>query len=248
MSVPDDLKTETVVDNLFALPWLNLEEFYVHYSQIDHANMEKHLHSSLKDNKLPHLRSLGIQQNYVTKPIVAIDLFYDVVNCVKIFRKCYLRDFFVEGLSHLEIRSCRIVPGYLSTLRNCVLLSFQTLILSDCGLNSDDLNSLAQASVDGRLPELKYLDLSHNKLTGAKRLFWSSSSMNQLLTLDIRNNYLDIIDITSFMTQVKRDGLLGILQELGIDHYPNMNTQWPHLKALYCWLVRVSLLITLMGP
>ena len=40
--------------------------------------------------------------------------------------------------------------------------SLTNLLLSGCLLGPQDFSNLAQASVNGKLPELKHLDVSHN--------------------------------------------------------------------------------------
>ena len=70
--------------------------------------------------------------------------------------------------------------------------SLDTLILSDCGLNSLDLSSLAQASADGKLPELRHLDISHNGQVhnchndaGLRNLFSFPCKWKRLISLNI---------------------------------------------------------------
>ena len=108
--------------------------------------------------------------------------------------------------------------------------------MNDCELTSQDLSSIAQAAEEGRLPELKHLDLSYNRMSGEglMSLFDTSCHWDQLLSLDIGNNLLGRSDITcALMKKVETNGLLGSLQELGIDKYPVRGTIWPDLKVLY---------------
>ena len=51
------------------------------------------------------------------------------------------------------------MTGTLSILLCHSFPSLDTLILSDCAVNSDDLSSLAQATVKLRLPQLRHLDI-----------------------------------------------------------------------------------------
>ena len=114
-------------------------------------------------------------------------------------------------------------------------LPIHTLILSDCGLNSEDLCSLAQAGKEGRLPELKYLGLPGSKMTcsGLMRLFYASYGWDQLLSLDIRDTLWFSSDIKYVTEKVKTCNLLSSLQKLAIDSYPDVNPCWHHLSALY---------------
>ena len=65
-------------------------------------------------------------------------------------------------LHKLDISQGSGVTEVLSLLLCHHFPSLENLILSDCGLNAQDLNSLAKANIKGRLPELKYLDISGN--------------------------------------------------------------------------------------
>ena len=65
-------------------------------------------------------------------------------------------------LNKIEICHSPGITGNLSILLCHSFPSLNSLILSDCGLNSQDLCSLAQASLEGRLPQLRHLDISDN--------------------------------------------------------------------------------------
>ena len=66
-------------------------------------------------------------------------------------------------LYKLDISHSSGVTGVLSILLCHSFPALETLILSDCWLNSDDLRSLAQGNTKGRLPKVKYLDISQNQ-------------------------------------------------------------------------------------
>ena len=68
----------------------------------------------------------------------------------------------VLKLSKLDVSHSSGITGNLSVILCHSLPSLNSLILSNCGLNSQDLCSMAQASVEGRVPELKHLDISEN--------------------------------------------------------------------------------------
>ena len=60
--------------------------------------------------------------------------------------------------------------------------SLDTLILSDCGLNSQNLSSWAKACTKNRLPLLKHLSLSQNEqIMSLERLFSFKAQWDQLL-------------------------------------------------------------------
>ena len=62
--------------------------------------------------------------------------------------------------------------------------TLNTLILSDCDLNSNDLQSLARANVEGKLPQLRHLDVSWNNDVKISDLFAHSAQWNQLTTFE----------------------------------------------------------------
>ena len=102
--------------------------------------------------------------------------------------------------------------------------SLSSLILSDCGLNSHDLCSLAQASVEGRFPVLKQLDISYNDDICSDALFHSSCQWNKLFKLNI----------TGIRHQNIKSGSLQSLQELSLSDCNILiqNTWWPDLQIL----------------
>ena len=102
--------------------------------------------------------------------------------------------------------------------------SLNSLILSDCGLNSHDLCSLAQASVEGRFPVLKQLDISYNDDVCSDALFHSSCQWNKLFKLNI----------TGIRHQNIKSGSLQSLQELSLSDCNILiqNTWWPDLQIL----------------
>ena len=97
-----------------------------------------------------------------------------------IFRRNLHQTVRILDLSH----SLEMTEG-MSKLLNNTLSKLNTLNLSDCGLHSRDLSSLAKASVQNRLPQLKCLDISQNDSIADKLhyLFHDSSARNQLICL-----------------------------------------------------------------
>ena len=94
-----------------------------------------------------------------------------------------------KGLNHrlhkLDISHSSGITGNLSVLLHHSFPTLNSLTLSDCELNSQDLCSLAQASVEGRLPQLNHLDISENQTICVPDLFSSSCKWGQLLKLNI---------------------------------------------------------------
>ena len=124
------------------------------------------------------------------------------------------------------------IKGTLSSILRVIFPYLKTLIFRGCNLSSEDLHSLAQAYVEGKLPKLKHLDISHNNLESdeAVESFSHRSRWDQLLSLNIMK------------TRFSQDGLhkrvasgcLSSLQELRISEYPHqpISISWPCLRIL----------------
>ena len=60
--------------------------------------------------------------------------------------------------------------------------SLQGLTVRNCGLNEDDLRSLARANVAGKLPELRHLDISRNGLKKSLELLTKDPETDRKLS------------------------------------------------------------------
>ena len=92
----------------------------------------------------------------------------------------------IHKLHKLDISHSSGVTGTLSILLCHSFPSLNSLVLSDCGLNSQDLHSLALASVKDRLPVLRYLNISKNGdlVDGCENLFSSNAQWKKLKHLN----------------------------------------------------------------
>ena len=90
-----------------------------------------------------------------------------------------------SNVHKLDISHGSHIAGKLFILVGHSLPSLNTLILSNCGLTSKDLQCLARASMHGRLPKLEHLDVSRNGYTQSnlKDLFSFQQKWNNLLFL-----------------------------------------------------------------
>ena len=93
-------------------------------------------------------------------------------------------------VSKLDVSKSTGITGALSVFLSHNFPSLEHLILSDCGLNSDDLSSLVKASSEGRLPELKHLDLSDNEAIRGqwRHLFSHDHQWSHLLSLNVKQD------------------------------------------------------------
>ena len=156
LSLPSYLRGN-IGENLFAVPWLNLERFYLQGS----LPSQRDLHEALKANKLPNIIYLGI---------AGMDLYLDLQTKVEslVLKDCVLEHDFLdlpETSSKLCFRSCSRVSVCLPHVLQAVPPSLISLILRDCGLDKEALSHVIQASDNDRLPNLKLLDITENGLS-----------------------------------------------------------------------------------
>ena len=131
----------------------------------------------------------------------------------------------VEGklpqLRHLDISKNEDV--IISDLFTHSFPRLNTLILSWCKLNANDLQSLARANVDGKLPQLRHLDISKNEDVIISDLFTHSAQWNQLKTLETYD--VNVLNIEpEFLTS---------LEELGVSRLHEQNPSLPDVTR--CW-------------
>ena len=136
-------------------------------------------------------------------------------------------------LFHLDISHSSGISGKLHYLVGYSFPFLTDLILSDCGLNSLDLTSLVKASVKGRLPELKHLDISVNPETVGhlQNLFEMRQKWTGLLKLNITQDVSLDVDLQALSNAVEA-GALANLQDLSLSahayhklpiaHWPNV--------------------------
>ena len=144
--------------------------------------------------KLTHL---GMSLSWcLTIPICLDDIILDRVDGIKtlVLRNCVdnpetlLIDVSTkcDSLTLLDITHCRVLSENLKELLANSFPYLATLVLENCRLSSEDVNSLTQAKIGGRLPQLRHLDISHNMLTyGDLESLVNSCSWKDLLTLNI---------------------------------------------------------------
>ena len=217
---------------------------------IDEEDYE-HICSATNETSLPKLRDLNISVlrtgDVISKPRLRL------LNCLNLL--CLTFNGFLllpsdlntvalsakaSNVSKLDISHSSGISGTLSTFLCHSFPSLETLILSDCGLNSDDLTSLAQASVEG-LPELKHLDLSDNEVIIGqwRHLFSQSQQWSHLLSLNVKQKWDTQFreDYRHLVNQV-RLGALENVQHLTLCCDNNLSAEsyldvaWPNVQSL----------------
>ena len=86
-------------------------------------------------------------------------------------------------LTELDLSWSSGLTGNLSVLFTHSLPTLNTLVMRSCVLNANDVQSLARANVEGKLPQLRHLDVSWNNDVKISDLFAHSAQWNQLKTL-----------------------------------------------------------------
>ena len=236
---------ECFCTEFFIFPWLNLMSLCVDFRLDSYRTIG--LCDAIKMNKFQSLTFLEIRTNTLSQAETATEsLFLDQLSKLQILytHNCILRNN-VEikmntSLSEIGISSSEDAKGNLSALTIHSFQLLRTLILSDFWLSSQNLSSLAQAKARGKLPLLKHLDISKNKLSLSDFvcLFNESCTWNELVSLDIRNAFKNVQDDTviDYMNELVSRGYLSSLKKLGINHFLHRNKRWclEKLVLLFC--------------
>ena len=154
------------------------------------------LNDILRERKLPNLTELSVKgSSYEHKP--KLDSFLDELDPDQTGKlaKVSLENFIISSqglklfcqklpylqLHELNLSNSQNMKGSLSMFTHS-FPTLNTLILRSCDLNSSDLQSLARANVEGKLPQLRHLDISWNNDVEIRDLFTRSAQWNQLTT------------------------------------------------------------------
>ena len=224
------------------------------------------LNEAIRDGKLRNLTHLAIQERTADHQLpVELTWTEKLCNLKTLYlRECVIFDVPMVTLSRLcklSLYSCTGLTEVMSYLLCHQLHSLETLILRDCGLNAEDLSSLATASSDNRI---KHLDISDNVTTLAEFMhqFDGSCTWNHLLSLQIQKTKCDVdvqdsqkttirtqrktkvsgcreedCKFIEYINDVVQQGKISSLKHLGMNCYQNTNTVWPKLERLsllYC--------------
>ena len=133
----------------------------------------------LNENKLPNLKDLWLSYGYDILDISLLKLQADNLPSLK---RLHLSGFIYSGkdiqgladrlvkwdLKDLRLNFIKGISGHLFVLFRYCLSSLTHLGLSSCELTSRDMRCLTEAREQGRLPRLKHLDVSLNRIKNPK--------------------------------------------------------------------------------
>ena len=237
--------SELTLDNCFDINHIvskRLERLAViKLTNATHCNLLQ-LNDILREGKLPNLSAL-VARSSVFQGHMEFVSFVDELDPdhVQKLQKLSLQrvitqpgelKMFSLKLLYLQLRELDMsdtwnMTGNLSALVSQSFPRLNTLKLGSCELNSDDVMYLCHANVQGKLPELKHLDVSGHQDFAISDLFADSVQWNQLKTLSTSD--LSVLNIvTECLTSLEELTLL-ISEHLDI---VEVTRNWPRLLVL----------------
>ena len=221
-------------------PWASLRSLWLHALDIAAYQI---VMVTVNAGNLPGLNELGLAMVEDSSVDYVIEIqqqtlthltLYDVIKTMKHFY-VMTKSACLTNLQKLDISHSSGITGVLSILLCHSFPSLNSLMLHDCGLSSQDIRSLAEASVKGRIPELKHLDISQNIMfkNDLDKLFDLKCKWETLVRLNVEGSSLNCF--SELNGKVKSGCLLG-LGELciseDVDRPDDMNCTWPCLTDL----------------
>ena len=234
----------------FHSPWKKLSYLILYETEIEFSDLQ----ALARRTVLPHLTSLILYpyndrvnqsqvQNFLQSrswellyvPAVVKIYLEDILRknlkiCIRQYYEylCATEIIAKWNLCTLDISNSFDIDNNLSVLLHYQFASLSILLLSNCRLTSDDLRNLAQASVSGRLPKLKHLDISKNH---GELIFMFSNSCRwkKLLRLDITKTH------EKHVFEQVRPGYFTSLQEIHFSQYDRWHKgiSWSNIRKLY---------------
>ena len=201
------------------------------------------INNIFKKRRLPNLTELLISSNDNANLDTFLDEF-DPHDAAKL-EKLTLRGFIISaeglevlsekltsiGLTELDLNWSFGLTGNLSALFTHSFPRLSTLILSTCNINANDLQSLARANVEGKLPQLRHLDIFFTDIK-ISDLFAHSAQWNQLKTL--RTSDVSVLNVDpKYLTSLEK----LILQPESFQRLeiPSVSRRWIRLKVIDVW-------------
>ena len=225
-----EIRESLHLDRLFPVRLENLS--VLHLSFHETAGLQS-LDNVLKQGLLPNLSALTLEGIPIKLDLVFRE--FDLNHTARL-ETLALRLFTISAeeveilsekltdirLTELDLTHSVGFTGRLSALFTHSFPTLNTLILSHCKLNANDLQSLARANVEGKLPQLRHLDITGYDDVEVGYLFTHSTQWNQLTVLKTS-------DVNILNTKPE---FLTSLEELCV---PQQLYQKPLLHVTRCW-------------
>ena len=210
-----------------ALP--NLSKLVINLSYADIARYSDPQDSSKIHREICQLESfLDEFEPHQTSKLEKLALWWFIISAEKL--KILGDKLTSIRLTKLDLKINFGFTGNLSVLFTHSFPTLNTLILVGCRLNSEDLQSLARANVEGKLPQLRHLDISRNNDDTIRDLFTHSAQWNQLTTLSTTD--LTILNVEpEFLTSLE-ELRVSWLPRLDRNQLPPVTRCWSGLKTI----------------
>ena len=182
---PDYIIADQTI-NLFQQPWSSLSALTL--TSVGDSNSV--LVSALKDNKFPNLLTLEMTDLKV-EPFVpngVHNLTLGITESRVVYQQVDIRLPFnmhlCSSLVYLDLSSTGLLNSIIYIFQHR-FSSLESLTLHHCQLEQTNLRVLAQANVENKLPKLRLLDISCNKIYYLECLFDFDSKWNSLQCLKV---------------------------------------------------------------
>ena len=167
--------------SLSANVWATLSILSVNYIDSESEFLDEFVRV-VNENKLPNLKELFLSHWYDDKTDldIDVDIFLLKLQADKLpsLKHLSLTGFIFSGeevqdlaqrlvkwdLEELSLVGSKGISGHLSVLFRHCLPSLETLVLSQCDLNSDDMRCLKHAREQSKLPKLEHLNVTGNRI------------------------------------------------------------------------------------
>ena len=202
---PDDV-TEGSHDDLFVEPWMKLEA--LSFRNSPDSIIFKALHRDL----FPSLKVLRITSNHGKVPLLkGISSLTCNVGMIKTQRLS--KHLNHQTLFHLDLSFSQLSDGLKYIVRHKLPL-LENLILRQCKLTFEDLQLLAEADQQSRLPKLQHLDVTNNDFCDVRHLI--KGKWKKLKSLEFSWRTVSNRSNLPFLVEAFQAGSFGALEKLSL--------------------------------
>ena len=172
---------------------------------------------------MPKIRELILLENdmdlaqiLISEKLPSLTTFRILRYCGQVIENMLTHEIIVQ-LNKLDLIDCRL-GSKLSYLLRRQLPDLTSLTLCQCGLQTSDIQCLAQAYVEGKLSKLEHLDISHNNGEGPgnilENLFYKNCKWEKITSLNIQSVQSSQYQEVKNLTYRAQLGFLPALQKI----------------------------------